>query len=162
MPAFLAALTIRGLPVVVVGGGPVAARKAAALLKAGAGVRVIAPEATTAIRTLARRRRLRWLRARYRPGCLRGAWLVVAATSDRSVNARIARDAARRRLFANIVDDPGSGTLTVPAVARRGSIAIAVSTDGRSPTLAVRLRDRMARRITAADVRQVRRAVRKR
>ena len=151
MPVFFAALTLRGLPVVVVGGGSVAARKVATLRRADALVRVVAPDATPGIRKLARQRRLRWIRSPYRPGFLKGAWLVVTATSDPATNARVARDAARRHLFANVADDPATGTVLFPAIVRRGPIQVAVSTGGESPGLAALLRDRLARRITPVD-----------
>ena len=156
MPVFFAALTLVSLPVVVVGGGAVAARKVTVLRRAGAMVRIVAPDVTPGIRALARRRRLRWTRSPYRPACLQGAWLVIAATSDSTTNARIARDAARRRLFANVADDPDAGTVLLPAVVRRGPIQVAVSTGGESPALAALLRDRIGTLITRADADQAR------
>jgi precorrin-2 dehydrogenase/sirohydrochlorin ferrochelatase len=133
-------LDLGGQPATVIGAGKVATRKIRSLLAAGARVTVIAPTGTAAIGTLARARKLRWLRRRYRAGDLRGARLVIAATDNPELNRRICAEARRRRLLVNCVAPPEAGNFIVPAVARRGTLTIAISTGGASPGLAKRLR----------------------
>ena len=140
-------LDLTGRRCVLVGGGRVAERKIRALLPSGAELRVVAPEATARIRSLARHRRLTWKRASYGPSSLRGAGLVFAATSDEATNRRVARDARRLGLFVNVADDPALCTLVMPAILRRGDLLVAVSTSGLSPALARSLRDELSARI---------------
>lgn len=132
------------LTAVVVGGGAVATRKVAALLDAGARVVVVAPEVSSEIEQVAQQsERLRLSREAYSPAHLDGAALAIAATSDRSVNASVARDAKARGMFVNVVDAPEAGNCVTPAVYRSGDILVAVST-GRVPGAAARIRDRIA------------------
>ena len=138
-------LDLTGQPVTVIGGGRVATRKVRSLLSAGAGVTVISPAATTTIQSWARQRRLRWVHRGYRPGDLRGAWLVVAATDSAEVNCRVCTDAKRRRRPVNCIAPPAAGNFIVPAVARRGGITVAISTDGASPAFASKLRQDLER-----------------
>lgn len=137
-------LDLTGQPVVVIGAGRVATRKIRSLLAAGARITVISPQASRLPKAV------RWLRRRYRHGDLAGARLVVAATNDRQVNELVCAEAKRRRQLINCVAPPTAGNFIVPAVARRGSLAIAISTDGLSPSLAKRLR-RDLERILRSD-----------
>src|SRR5437667_9085934 len=130
-------LDLTGQPVVVIGAGKVALRKIRSLLMAGARVTVISPQASRLPKSV------RWLRRRYRRGDLAGARLVVAATNDKRVNELVCIEAKRRRQLVNCVAPPLAGNFYVPAVARRGGIAVAISTDGRSPALAKRLRQEL-------------------
>ncbi len=139
-------LDLTGLPCVVVGGGRVAERKASALRRAGARVRVVAPEVTPRLRNLARRGSIVWFRKRFANAHLRGAWLAVAATSDAAVNRAVAREGRRRRMLVNVADAPETGSFRMPAVLVRGPLRIAVSTSGESPALARAIRDGIARR----------------
>ena len=127
-------LELTGQPVVVVGAGRVAGRKIRSLLAAGARITVISPRATRLPENI------RWIRRRYRRGDLAGARLVVAATDDLEVNQLVCTEAKRRRQLVNCIAPPSAGNFIVPAVARRGNLAIAISTDGMSPSLAKRLR----------------------
>ena len=137
-------LLLAGQPVLVVGGGPVAARKVEALLQAGARVTVVAPAAATAI---AEQPEVGWLRRRYQPPEAGSYRLVVTATNDPAVNAQVARDCEAANVFVNSADDPANCTFTLPSVARRGHLQVTVSTDGRSPALARWLRRRIEREI---------------
>jgi uroporphyrin-III C-methyltransferase/precorrin-2 dehydrogenase/sirohydrochlorin ferrochelatase len=131
-PAFL---KLEGLPVVVVGGGKVAASKLDGLLAAGARVTVVAPQVLPAIRD-----RATVIEATFRPAHLAGArWVVAAATPD--VNREVARAAAERGLFVNAVDDPEVATAYLGGVVRRGPVEIAISTGGLAPALAGLLRE---------------------
>ncbi|MDE2307626.1 MAG: uroporphyrinogen-III C-methyltransferase [Xanthomonadaceae bacterium] len=134
---------LSGLPVLVVGGGSVAERKAAALLDAGARVRVGAPQLHHALAQWAAEGRIEHLEGEFRPAWLEGVWLVIAATDDRAVNAEVAVCAGARRIFANVVDDPGLSRFQVPAVIDRAPLTIAISTAGAAPVLARRLREKL-------------------
>lgn len=124
----------------VVGGGTVALRKTQVLCRAGALVRVISPEVCRGLARLIGARKADWIRRRYSAGLLKDAWLVISATDDARVNARVSADAARRRIFANIVDVPSLCGFIVPAVAEKNGIMAAVSTGGRVPALSRRIR----------------------
>jgi precorrin-2 dehydrogenase / sirohydrochlorin ferrochelatase len=126
--------------VVVIGAGQVAERKLRLLLATGADITVISPQATAPIRKLARLKRVRWLRRRYRIGDLRTARLAIAATNDRKLNERICTEAKRRGLPVNCVAPPEEGNFIVPSVVQRGNLTIAISTGGASPALARRIR----------------------
>lgn len=137
-------LDLAGQPVLVVGGGPVAARKVDALIRAGARVTVVSPEAVAGI---ADHPDLVWLRREYRPGEADTYRLVVTATNDRAVNSAVARDCDAANIFVNSADDPANCSFILPSVARRGDLQVAVSTNGRSPALARWLRRRIEREI---------------
>jgi len=131
-------LDLADVPVLVVGAGPIAARKVAGLAAAGAAVRVVAERVSDALD----REAVADLRIRaYRPEDLTGVRLVVTATGDPAVDARVAGDARAAGLWVNAADQPADCTFILPAVARRGPLSIAVSTDGNSPALARRIRD---------------------
>src|SRR5699024_7481273 len=107
---------LRGLPVLVVGGGVVARRKAESLLAAGARVVVGAPHLDAALARKIDEGGLDWLHGRFVPTWLDGMWLVIAATDDPMLNAAVATAAAERRVFANVVDDAELSRFHVPAV----------------------------------------------
>jgi len=134
-----------GLRVLIVGGGPVAARKVAAFLQAGARVRVVAPQATESIRALVGSTQVEWLARAYEPADLGDAQLVIAATDDRAVNAKVADDARAVYRLVNVADVPDDGTFTMMAVHRSGSLAVGVSAGG-VPGAAARIRDAIAQR----------------
>lgn len=141
-------LDLADVPVLMVGGGQVAARKVDGLLAAGAVVTVVAPEvlAEVAERVTAVRRRS------YQPADLDGQRLVMTATDDPAVNAAVAADATARGVWVNSADDPANCSFILPAVARQGPVVVAVGTDGSSPALARHLRDRIASEILTAQV----------
>jgi len=133
LPAFL---KIDGRPVVLVGGGPVAAGKLRALLDAGAKVTVISPHVVPAIEESRVDVRLREFEDRD----LDDAWWVVAAAPP-DVNRAVLAAAEARRLFVNAVDDPPHATAYAGGVVRRGDVTFAISTGGRAPALAGLLRE---------------------
>ena len=126
---------------VVVGGGAVAARKAAALVEAGAHPVVVSPQFAPELAEMASAGQVELLERRYRQGDLAGAALVIAATDDRAVNAAVFGEAQSRGIPVNVVDHPELCTFILPAVVRRGELLIAVSTGGGSPALARHLRE---------------------
>jgi precorrin-2 dehydrogenase/sirohydrochlorin ferrochelatase len=140
---YMACLDVQGRRCVVVGGGSVGTEKALGLLACGAQVTVVAPELDPDLH----RAPVVWRPRRYRARDLSGAFLVVAATSDRHVNERVYADAEARGLLCNVADVPDLCNFILPAVHRQGPIAIAVSTGGASPALAQRIRSDIAARV---------------
>ena len=136
-------LDLRGRQCLVVGGGQVALRKVKALLECGASVKVVSPELCRQIRNLARCSEIEVVPRGYETADLRGVLVVIAATNDAEVNKKVAAQAESRGLLVNVVDDPGKSVFIAPAYVRRGDVTIAVSTGGRSPALARRIRIRL-------------------
>jgi precorrin-2 dehydrogenase / sirohydrochlorin ferrochelatase len=134
---------VDGRPVVVVGGGRVAERRARELLAAGAVVRVVSPEVGAGLAGLAATGALTVEPRRYRHGDLAGAALAVAATDDPAVNRRVAADGRDSGVLVNRADAPDDGGFSVPAVLRRGDLTVAVATAGRAPGLAGAVRRRL-------------------
>lgn len=140
-----AMLLIEGVRALVVGGGPVAARKARTLADAGAEVSVVAPRVGPELNALADAGLVRLRTRAWRPSDSSDAVLVVAATDDPKLNSQVADDARREGRWVNVVDDAALSTFIAPAVVTRGGLTLAVSTSGASPALAVLLRDRLDR-----------------
>jgi siroheme synthase-like protein len=136
-------LNVKGQKCMVIGGGEVAVRKVKGLLASGAAVRVISPDASPEITTLAEKRQIRLSRHPYRPGDLKGVLLVIAATNDPEVNAAVSQDARAAGVAVNVVDDAAKSSFILPSTLQRGDVTIAISTSGRSPALARKLRTRL-------------------
>ena len=124
----------------IVGGGSVAERKVIGLLMAGSSVSVVAPNITDGLRRLAEQNEIRWTNRAFQARDLDGCFLVIAATDSSNVNSQVYAEAVSRGLLINCVDDPERCNFYVPAVVRRGSLQITVSTAGASPYFAKRLR----------------------
>ncbi|HUV04165.1 MAG TPA: bifunctional precorrin-2 dehydrogenase/sirohydrochlorin ferrochelatase [Armatimonadota bacterium] len=139
-------LDLKGRRCVIVGGGPIAERKAQMLLDFGAAVGVIAPELTPRLHDLAENGLVEHTAGVYMPGMLDGAFLVIAATDDRETNKAVSSEAQRLGILVNVVDDPELCTFFVPAILRRGDFIISISTSGRSPALARRVREELESR----------------
>jgi len=139
-------LKLAGRRCLVVGAGAIAESKVESLLRAGTRVTVVAPAATEKIRRWARAKKIVWRRRAYRAADLGGAFLVIAATSSTKLHRGIFRQARRAGVLCNAVDDPPNCDFYYPAVVRRGSLQIAISTGGLSPALAARLRAELERR----------------
>jgi precorrin-2 dehydrogenase/sirohydrochlorin ferrochelatase len=138
-------LQVENRPCLVVGGGPVAARKIHPLLDAGARVTVISPRVTPDMARLGRSERVCLLPRPYRSGDMRGFDLVYAATSDRRLQRRLFEEARHLRIPINVADAPEFCSFIVPAVARRGRLQVAISTAGASPAMARLVRHRLER-----------------
>ena len=132
---------LTGLPVLVVGGGHIGERKTAALLSAGAKVRVGAPSLTPVLMQQADEGKIEHLAGMFQPAWLDDVWLVVAATDDHELNARVAATAEDRRILANVVDAPALSRFQVPAMVDRTPLTVAVSTGGAAPVIARRVRE---------------------
>ncbi len=146
-------LDLHGRRAVVIGGGAVAEQKVHGLVGAGAHVTVVSTDVTPALGALARRNAIEHKRRPYRRGDLKGAWLAIAATDDRGTNGAVWAEAEQLGVPLNAVDDLEHCSFIAPAVHREGDITVAVSTAGKSPALAVRLRQRIARLVGRAEAR---------
>jgi siroheme synthase-like protein len=146
LAVYPASLLLRGRPVLVVGGGPVALRKVEGLLAAGALVTVVAPDVCAGIEALAGAGEaggVRVERRRYRRGEVARYRLALTATGLPEVDRALFEDGERVGVFVNAADDPAGCSFHVPAVVRRGAVTIAISTGGTSPALAAWLRARI-------------------
>ena len=133
LPLFL---KLEGRPVLVVGGGPVAAGRVRQLIEARARVTVVAPEVRADIHASG----ASVLERRFEPTDIQGVWLAVAAATA-EVNHAVADAAEAARVFVNVVDDPEAASAYSGGVLRKGGVLVAVSTEGRAPALAGLLRE---------------------
>ncbi len=145
-PAYPVNLHLTAQRVLVVGGGHVAARKVAGLLRVRAVITVVAPDA---VRKIADDPDVRWFARPYQRGEVASYRLAVTATGVAEVDHQVAIDGDRAGVWVNSADDPGNCSFTVPAVARHGDLQIAISTSGRSPALARWIRRRCEQEISA-------------
>jgi precorrin-2 dehydrogenase / sirohydrochlorin ferrochelatase len=136
-------LNLTGKKCVVAGGGQVALRKVQSLLGSGASIEVIGSRICPGLAPLAAKGLLEIRRQKYDEGDIDGAYAVIAATGDRKLNRSIASEARRKKVLVNVVDDPVNCDFIMPSIMRRGDIAIAISTGGKSPALARKLRARL-------------------
>jgi siroheme synthase-like protein len=162
---------VSGRSCVVIGGGAIAEGKVRGLLAAGAHVIVISPTLTEPLAVAARDGRITHRSRVYTDGDLDGATLAFAATGDAVINAAAAAEGRRLGVWVNAVDDPAHCDFIVPAVLRRGALAVAVSTGGASPALAAVVREELEHHLggdyaalvdVAAEVRRTLRTERQR
>jgi uroporphyrin-III C-methyltransferase/precorrin-2 dehydrogenase/sirohydrochlorin ferrochelatase len=147
LPVFL---KVRGRPCLLVGGGRVAARKAALLLRAGASLTVVALRFCAELQERARQGELSLVERAFEPADLGAAVLVIAATDDETVNRAVFEHASRLRIPVNVVDNPALCSFIVPSIVDRTPVQVAVSTGGASPVLARLLRARLESFIPSA------------
>ena len=132
----------------VIGGGPEALRKVRGLRAAAADVTVISPKLTSELRRMLAAGEIDWLEREYQEGDVEGYEVVMVATDDGAVNAEVAAEGRRRRVWVNAADDPANCDFILPAVIRSGAITVAASTGGTSPALARRLREELEAYLT--------------
>jgi uroporphyrin-III C-methyltransferase / precorrin-2 dehydrogenase / sirohydrochlorin ferrochelatase len=158
-------LKLEGKPCLVVGAGPIGLEKVESLLRCGAAITVIAPDAVPQVQELAMSGEIEWRARRYEPKDVNGCALVIAATGDRAVNRSVFEDASRLSILCNTADDPPLCDFFFGSVVRRGALQIAISTAGESPAVAQRLRREIDEQLPAdlgswlADLGQLRREV---
>jgi len=133
-------MDLNGRDCVVIGGGEVAARKVEMLINCGANVTVVAPELEKSLQELVFSHKVKHIKADYQNGHLNGACLVIASTDDTAVNRAVYDAAAAAGIPVNVVDVPELCSFIVPAVVERGDLILAVSTSGKSPAMAKRIR----------------------
>jgi precorrin-2 dehydrogenase/sirohydrochlorin ferrochelatase len=136
---------LEGKRCLVVGAGRVGEPKIGGLIDTGACVHVIALEASDAVKGWAQAGKIRLELRAFSVGDLDGTLLAVVATASRALNGSIYREAQRRGVLCNVVDDPEYCDFYYPAVVRRGDLQIAISTSGQSPSLAQKLRQQLER-----------------
>ena len=140
-------LKLSGRAVLVVGAGPVAASKLAALVDAGARIHVVAPTIDPEVEQMG----VRLSRREFRPSDLNHTWLVVAAATP-DVNQHVAEEAERRHVFVNAVDDPSHASAYLGGVTHRAGVTFAISTHGRAPALAGLIREGLEAVLPEADL----------
>ena len=131
---------------VVVGGGRVAERKVLGLLSCRAQVSVISPLLTNELHLQHANGTILWIDREYRQGDLAGAFLVIAATDDEETQKQVYEEADANNLLLNVADVPQRCNFILPATARQGDLAISVSTAGKSPALARKIRMELEKR----------------
>ncbi len=139
-PYYPVMLHVQGRRCIVVGGGEIALRRVKTLMEHDARVEVVSPELCPELSQLAAAGAVKSTLRDYEPGDLEGAFLVVAATADGTANRQVADEAMERGVLVNVVDTPALCTFIIPSCLRRGAVTIAVSTGGKSPALARRIR----------------------
>jgi len=137
---YLVGLDLTGRRVVVVGAGTVAQRRLPRLVAAGADVLLVAPRATPAVEAMATAGEVRWEARGYAPGDVNGAWYVLACASDPAVNAAVAAEAQRARVFCVRADDATGGTAATAATGEHEGLLIGVLA-GRRPRRSAAVRD---------------------
>jgi siroheme synthase-like protein len=128
---------------VVIGGGKIAQEKVDALLEAGARVRLIAPDLTPALRDRVRAGEIDYAARTYQAGDTAGAFVVICATDQKEINHQVWQEASANGQLVNVVDDPPRCNFIAPAILRNGDLTVAISTGGKAPALAVRLKERL-------------------
>jgi len=136
---------LEGKRCLVVGAGKVGEPKIHGLIDTGARIHVIALEASEAVHEWANAGKITLEVRAFDAGDLEGTFLTVVATPSRVLNGSIYREAQRRGVLCNVVDDPEYCDFYYPAVVRRGDLQIAISTNGQSPSLAQKLRQQLER-----------------
>lgn len=137
-------LSLTNKKCLVVGGGKVAARKVQSLLACSANVYVVSPELTPLLIGLANDNRIFYLPREYNYTDLLDCFLVISATDDVKTNQKVASDCMSKNILVNVVDCPDLCNFFVPAVVQKGDLSISISTGGKSPMLARKIRAELA------------------
>ena len=144
-PYYPILLNIQGKKCLIVGGGEVALRKAQMLVEHGATVEIVSPTFCPGLNQLVKDGTIQAIHRDYETEDLNDSFLAVAATDDIKTNERIAAEARKIGILVNVVDKPDISDFIVPSYFRRGDIIVAVSTSGRSPALARKIRCELER-----------------
>ena len=141
MPRYYpACLDITGKRCLVAGGGKIAERKVNSLLKCGAEVSVVSPDLTRRLKELNSKGKIKFLKGKFKEKYLKDIFLVIGATDNSNVNFKVYESANKKNILVNIVDSPELCNFIVPSVVERDNLTIAISTGGKSPALAKKLR----------------------
>jgi len=143
-------LNLTGKPCLVLGGGQVALRKVMNLLACGAVVKVVSPQAVDEIKHCSEQGLIQWLPRELETADLCGIFMLFAASSDQDANQQAVDWCRQRNILVNAVDDPPNCDFYVPSVLRRNSLVVAISTEGKSPLYARKLREELEAIITPA------------
>ncbi len=140
-------IQLKEKPCTVIGGGKIAEGKVEGLLAVDARVTVISPDLTPHLRDLAQQNQITYLSRTYEPGDLTGAFLVICATDQAGINRQVWQEATANNQLVNVVDDTPRCNFIAPSILRKGDLTIAISTSGKAPALAVRLKERLQREL---------------
>lgn len=142
-PYYALSLNLTGKKCLVVGGGRVAERKVKSLLECNARVKVVSLEVTDTLRELAQAGEIDYEAREYCEEDLEQVFVAISATDSQELNRKVAQDCFARNIPINVVDDPEYCSFIVPAVVRRGNLTISISTGGKSPALAKKIRQEL-------------------
>ena len=140
-------IQLRDQPCVVIGGGKIAEGKVDGLLAVQAKVTVISPELTSDLQDLVRQAQITYIPRKYQSGDLTGAFMVICATDQADINHQVWQEASANQQLVNVVDDTPRCNFIAPSILRKGDLTIAISTSGKAPALAVRLKERLQHEI---------------
>ena len=135
-------LNLTNKNVIIIGGGKIAERRITTLLNSNASITVISPQVTPKIKRYIENKKVKWVNRPFTPNDLHEAFLVVVATDDTVINELVVENAPTNALI-NVVEDAKQGNIQFPANFKRGKLTIAVSTDGASPILTKRIKDKL-------------------
>ena len=138
-------LDVKDKKCVIVGGGEVSARKIIFLLNCGANIVVVSPQINEEIAAFVQQKSIEWIEREYQSNDLKGTFFVIVATDDHELNKQISQEARDIGMLVNVADSAEDSTFILPAILSRGSLSIAVSTEGKSPALAKRIRDDLSK-----------------
>jgi len=148
-PYYPILLHIQSRKCLVVGGGQVALRKVKTLLEHNANVEVVSPTFCPELNQLATDKAIRAIPRDYKSEDLQHAFIAIAATDNVKTNELVASEARRQGVLVNVVDDPKNSDFIVPSYLKRGDVIVAVSTSGRSPALARKIRSELEKNFKA-------------
>jgi siroheme synthase-like protein len=140
-------LELRDQPCIVIGGGKIAEGKVEGLLAVEAQVKIIAPELTPHLQSLADENKISYISRAYQAGDLTGAFIVICATDQPEINHQVWQEASANHQLVNVVDDIPRCNFIAPSILRNGDLIIAISTSGKAPALAVRLKERLQKEL---------------
>ena len=140
-------LELHNQPCIVIGGGKIAEGKVEGLLAAGAQVTIVSPDLTSHLHTLVEQNQVAHIARIYQHGDLASAFMVICATDQNEINHQVWQEASANRQLVNVVDDTPRCNFIAPAILRKGDLNIAISTGGKAPALAVRLKERLQKEI---------------
>lgn len=140
-------LNVKGKRCVVVGGGQVALRKVRMLVEHKADIEVISPVLCPKLQELADNEQIQVIPRQYQTGDLQRAIIVISATDDADINREVIKEARQSAILINVVDNPEKSDFIVPSYLRQGDISVAISTGGRSPALARKIRTILEREL---------------
>ena len=140
-------LELHDQPCIVIGGGKIAEGKVEGLLAAGAQVTIVSPDLTSHLHTLVEQNQITYIARIYQHGDLASAFMVICATDQNEINHQVWQEASANRQLVNVVDDTPRCNFIAPAILRKGDLNIAISTGGKAPALAVRLKERLQKEI---------------
>ena len=136
-------LDLQGKKCLVIGGGKVAERKVKALIDVRAEVTVVSLKITHALSQMAEMKKIYYIKDHFQENYLDGAFLVIGATNKPAINHHIFQAAAEVNMIVNIVDSPKECNFIVPSTVSQGDLQISISTGGKSPALAKKIREQL-------------------